>query len=114
MAVLKIAHSLAFEAQLRARRRAAGNPASGPVLVFSLEPANAALTTTHLSFAQRGPSFLPSAGDPREFSWIHDGEARTRLGNGRLGYIVLPASFDVSRPMVVFWDDSVVATTLRR
>ena len=113
-AVLQIAHSRAFEAQLRARQRAAENFPSGPVLVFTLEPANADLVATHLSFSQRGRGFRPGTGDPRELGWIDDDDARIRSNNRRLGYIILPRFFEVSRPLVVFWGDTVVAATLRR
>jgi hypothetical protein len=64
-AVLQIAHSRAFEAQLRARQRASANFPSGPVIVFTLEPANADLVATRLSFSQGGRGFRPGTGDPR-------------------------------------------------
>jgi hypothetical protein len=113
-AVLQIAHSRAFEAQLRARQRAAANFPLGRVLVFSLEPADSDLVATHLSFSQRGRGFRPGAGDPRELGWIDAGGATTELGDRRIGYIILPRFYEVSRPLAVFWGDSVVATTLRR
>jgi hypothetical protein len=113
-AVLQIAHSRAFEAQLRARQRAAADFPSGRVLVFSLEPANADLVATRLSFSQRGRGFRPGAGDPRELGWIDADDATTGSGDRRIGYIILPGFYEVSRPLAVFWGDSVVATTLRR
>jgi len=82
--------------------------------VFSLEPANADLVATHLSFSQRGRGFRPGAGDPRELGWIDDDDASARSGDKRIGYIILPRFYEVSRPLAVFWGDSVVATTLRR
>ena len=69
---------------------------------------------THLSFSQRGRGFRPGTGDPRELGWIDDDDARIRSNNRRLGYIILPRFFEVSRPLVVFWGDTVVAATLRR
>jgi hypothetical protein len=113
VAVLQIAYSRAFEAKLRAHQTGVGSLPAGPVLVFSLEPGHAADLATRLAFSQRGAGFRPSAGDPREFSWIHNGEAKTGVGTRRLGYIVLPAFYELSRPLVVFWGDAVVATTLR-
>jgi hypothetical protein len=113
-AVLQIAHSRAFEAKLRARQRAAANFPSGPILVYSLEPANADLVATRLSFSQGGRGYRPGTGDPRELGWIDDEDARTRSGSRRLGYIILPKFFELSRPLVVFWGDAVVAATLRR
>jgi len=111
---LKIAHSRAFEAKLRAHQRTASARRPGPVLVFSLEPANADALDTPLSFVQGGPSFRPNAGNSREFGWIDDVDATTGQRTGRLGYIVLPESFEVSRPLAVFWGDAVVGATLRR
>jgi len=111
---LKIAHSRAFEAKLRAHQRAASARPFGPVLVFSLEPANADVMDTPLSFVQGGPSFRPNTRNSREFGWIDDVEVATGQGTRRLGYIVLPEFFEVSRPLAVFWGDAVVGATLRR
>jgi hypothetical protein len=113
-AVLQIAHYRAFEAQLHARQRAAGDFRFGPVLVFSLEPASTDLRATPLSFVQGGPGFSPNVDDPRDFGWIGEGDSRGQAEGRRLGYIVLPESFEVLRPLAVFWGDAVVATTLRR
>jgi hypothetical protein len=114
IAVMQVAHSKAFEAKLRAVQQRTETARSGPVLVFSLEPAGTDLSTTPLSFVQGGPGFHPSAGDPRELGWIEDGSAASATGSRALGYIVLPEFFDVSRPIAIFWGDAVVATTLRR
>ncbi len=111
---LKIAHSRAFEAKLRAHQRTVSARRSGPVLVFSLEPANADVMDTPLSFVQGGPSFRPNARNSREFGWIDDVEAAPGQRTTRLGYIVLPESFEVSRPLAVFWGDAVVGARLRR
>jgi len=113
-ASLKIAHSRAFEAKLRAHQRTASARHLGTVLVFSLEPGNADAMDTSLSFVQGGPSFRPNARNSREFGWIDDVDAATGQATTRLGYIVLPESFEVSRPLAVFWGDAVVGATLRR
>jgi len=113
-AVMQIAHSRAFEAQLHARQRAAGDYRFGPILVFSLEPGSTDLRTAPLSFVQGGPGFSPNVDDPRDFGWIGESDTRGKAKGKRLGYVVLPESFEVSRPLAVFWGDAVVATTLRR
>lgn len=113
-ASLKIAHSRAFEAKLRAHQRTASARHLGTVLVFSLEPGNADAMDTSLSFVQGGPSFRPNARNSREFGWIDDVDAATGQATTRLGYIVLPESFEVSRPLAVFWGDAVMGATLRR
>jgi hypothetical protein len=113
-AVMQIAHSRAFEAHLHARQRAAGDYRFGPILVFSLEPAGTDLRAAPLSFVQGGPGFSPNVDDPRDFGWIGEGDTRGKAKGRRLGYIVLPESFEVSRPLAAFWGDAVVATTLRR
>jgi hypothetical protein len=113
-AVMQIAHSRAFEAHLHARQRAAGDYRFGPILVFSLEPAGTDLRAAPLSFVQGGPGFSPNVDNPRDFGWIGEGDTRGKSKGRRLGYIVLPESFEVSRPLAVFWGDAVVATTLRR
>jgi hypothetical protein len=113
-AVMQIAHSRAFEAHLHARQRAAGDYRFGPILVFSLEPASTDLRAAPLSFVQGGPGFSPNVDDPRDFGWIGESNTRVETGGRRIGYIVLPESFEVSKPLAVFWGDAVVATTLRR
>jgi hypothetical protein len=113
-AVMQIAHSRAFEAHLHSRQRATGDYRFGPILVFSLEPASTDLRAAPLSFVQGGPGFSPNVDDPRDFGWIVESNTRGKAQGKRLGYIVLPESFEVSKPLAVFWGDAVIATTLRR
>ena len=112
-AVLRIAHSRAFEERLRARVREAGRYLSGRVLVFSVEAGAVDFAATSLSFHQGGAGFRPRVDDPGEIGWVDAVSGAREWADRRLGYVVLPVFFDVSRPLAIFWDDAVVATTLR-
>jgi hypothetical protein len=103
---LRVAHEPAFERRVRAQLAARGVAAPGPVLVFSLASATVGAGVPVPAFAQGGVTLRPDASDPGQFGW---------LGAGRpaLGYVALPARFDLARPLVVFWGDAVAAARLR-
>ncbi len=94
---------IVYSPELEARvRRAIAT--SRPIVVFALEPAKAARAGGLPSFAQRGVTFRPWLS--RDVGWL--GEA----GQRRLGYVALPAGFDLARPMALFWGDAVAAARL--
>ncbi len=111
---IRLAHPGAFEEKLRADLAARGSSASGPILLFSVEPSAAGLGAMPPSVAQRGVTFRPRPTDPSQFGWIASGGAAPDGGAPRLGYVALPAGFDLTRPLVVFWGDAVAAAWLRR
>ena len=111
---IRLAHSRAFEARLRTDFAARGSSAPGPILLFSVEPSAVGLGTTPPSFAQRGVTFRPQPMDPSQLGWIAGGGAAPGRSAPRLGYVALPAGFDLTRPLVVFWGDAVAAAWLRR
>jgi len=111
---IRLAHSRAFEARLRAGLGARGSSAPGPVLLFSLEPGAAGLGATPPCFAQGGVTFRPHPMDSGQLGWIAVAAGAPERGAPRLGYVVLPAGFDLARPLVVFWGDAVAAAWLRR
>lgn len=100
---MRIAHSRAFESKLRAVLAARGASAPGPILVFSLEPSAAAFADATPAFAQRGVTFRPRSGDRTQLGWLGE----------RLGYLALPAGFELSRPLAIFWGDAVAAAWLQ-
>lgn len=108
---MRLAHSQAIEAKLRAAVGALGVCAGHPVVAFWLEPTAADLTGGPPAFAQGGSTFRPDPTDPRQLGWL-DPEPREVAGR-RLGYVVLPADFDLERPIVLFWDDAVAAAWFR-
>jgi hypothetical protein len=110
---IRLAHSRAFEERLRADLAARGSLAPGPVLLFSLEPTAAGLGAMPPSFAQRGVTFRPQPMSPSQLGWIAGADAASDRRTPRLGYVALPAGFDLTRPLVVFWGDAVAAAWLR-
>jgi hypothetical protein len=111
---IRLAHSRAFEERLRADLVARGSSAPGPVLLFSVEPTAGSLGAMPPSFAQRGVTFRPQPMDPSQLGWIAGADAAPDRSAPRLGYVALPADFDLARPLVVFWGDAVAAAWLRR
>jgi hypothetical protein len=103
---LRIAHAPAFERHVRAGLAARGVEVPGPVLVFALAPAAAAAGVPVPAFAQGGVTLRPDASDPAQLGWLDSGPTA-------LGYVALPARFDLARPVVVFWGDAVAAAQLR-
>ena len=110
---IRLAHSRAFDERLRADLAARGSSAPGPILLFSVEPTAGSLGAMPPSFAQRGVTFRPQAMDPSQLGWIAGGNAAPDRGAPRLGYVALPAGFDLARPLIVFWGDAVAAAWLR-
>jgi hypothetical protein len=111
---LRLAHSVAFEALLGGALAASGAPPGGPILVFSLTPPADGRGATPPSFAQGGTTFRPAPADPRQLGWITPEAGEAPLAAARLGYVVLPAGFELDRPLAVFWRDEVTAARWRR
>lgn len=110
---LRVAHSPALERRLRADLAQRGLPAPGPVVVFSLAEAAAGPGVPVPAFAQGGVTLRPDAADPAQLGWLGAGAPEPGRGTPRLGYVALPAGFDLTRPLVVFWGDAVAAARLR-
>jgi hypothetical protein len=108
---MRLAHSQAFEAKLRVRLVAAGRDGAGIVLVFSLAPQGAQLGDPP-HFAQRGSTFRPQSPDPAQLGRIIRKGAPEDEAGARLGYVVLPAGFELGRPLVLFWGDAIAVAQL--
>ena len=108
---MRLAHSRAFEAKLRARLVAAGRDGAGTVLVFSLAPHGAQLGDPP-HFGQRGSTFRPQTPDPAQLGRIVRKGGPLDEAAPRLGYVVLPAGFDLGRPVLLFWGDAVAVARL--
>lgn len=111
--VLRLAHSRAFEARLRAAAAAAGLLLAGPVLLFSAEAAAPARFHANLTFAQSHTAFHPEREDPAQFGLMEGGLGELASGDRVLGYVVLPAEVDPSQPLDIYWNDRRLVTTLR-
>lgn len=103
---IDVAYSRDLDERVRATFEQVGIPLAGPVLAFRLD---AGPSTPVPAFAQGGVTHRPDPRDVRELGWVREIGAAPATGP-RLGYAVLPAGFDVTRPLVLFWGDAVAAT----
>lgn len=105
---VSIAHSQAFEERLRS----AGS-SGGPVLLFSVQPRDAERFLPNFSFVQGHLTFSPHRDDPGQLGVLSGSLGDLAADELVLGYVILPASFDLERPLDVYWDDRQLATTFR-
>jgi hypothetical protein len=105
---VSLAYSQAFEERLRS---AGAEP--GAALLFIVDPKAAERFLPNFTFVQGQVTYSPRRDDPGQL-----GVLSGRLGDlGAeelvLGYVILPPTMDVSRPLDVYWDDRQLATTFR-
>ncbi len=105
---VSIAHSQAFEERLRS-----AGAEGGPVLLFSVQPRDAERFLPNFSFVQGHLTFSPQRDDPRQLGVLSGSLGDLAADELVLGYVILPASFDLGRPLDVYWDDRQLATTFR-
>ena len=99
------AHAASFEARLHDSWSAAGAPGANPVLLFSVvskRPENfqASFTVTQGALAAQ-----IEATDPHQLGILQGHLGKLTRDEVVLGYLVLPAKMDLSRPVDVYWDD---------
>lgn len=112
--VVRLAHSRAFEARLHGFWATRGEPAAGPVVLFSVEAAAPGAFWANFTFTQGHTAFHANANDPREMGLIDGSLGPLAAGDMVLGYVALPADVDVTQPMDVYWNDRRLVATLRR
>ena len=112
--VVRLAHSQAFEARLHGFWATRGEPAAGPVVLFSVEAAAPGAFWGNFTFTQGHTAFHANANDPRQMGLIDGSLGPLAAGDAVLGYVVLPADVDVAQPMDVYWNDRRLVATLRR
>jgi hypothetical protein len=105
---VSLAYSQAFEERLRS---AGAEP--GAALLFIVDPKAAERFLPNFTFVQGQTTYSPRRDDPSQL-----GVLSGRLGDLAaeelvLGYVILPPTVDVSRPLDVYWDDRQIATTFR-
>jgi hypothetical protein len=111
--VVRFAHSRAFEARLHGFWNERGDPLVGSVLLFSVDVLAPGAFWANFTFAQGHTAYHASPDDPRQLGLIDGGLGPLAAGDTLLGYVVLPASVDVSQPMDVYWNDRRLVATLR-
>jgi hypothetical protein len=112
-AVLQLAHSNSFEQRLHGALARSGGRANGPVLLFRAEARADEPFHGNLTFVQGHVAFHPDPANPDQFGVLDGALGPLREGDRVLGYTVLPAHVDPSRPIDVYWDDRRITTTLR-
>ncbi len=112
--VVRLAHSRAFEARLHGFWATRGEPAAGPIVLFSVEAAAPGAFWANFTFTQGHTAFHANANDPQQLGLIDGSLGPLAAGDAVLGYVVLPADVDVAQPMDVYWNDRRLVATLRR
>lgn len=105
---VSLAHSQAFEERVRGVAAEAG-----PVLLFSVQPGSGGRFLPNFTFVQGQGTYSPRRDDPGQLGVLSGQLGDLGADELVLGYVVLPASFDLARPLDVYWDDRQIATTFR-
>jgi hypothetical protein len=105
---VSIAHSQAFEERLRN----AGAQA-GAVLLFSAQPRGAERFLPNFTFVQGHLTYSPRRDDPSQLGLLSGQIGDLAADELVLGYVILPGTIDLTRPLDVYWDDRQLATTFR-
>ncbi|MCL4685161.1 hypothetical protein KJ059_10460 [Myxococcota bacterium] len=104
---VSMAYSQAFQ------ERVANAGGAGSVLLFTVEPETAGRFLPNFSFVQGHLTFSPQREDPAQIGILSGRVGDLSAGDLVLGYVVLPESIDVTRPLDVYWDDRQVVATFR-
>lgn len=99
---ISFAYSAAFEAQAL---EALGVADRSRVLVFSLYAHEASEFHPNFFVLQREITFWPEPQDPREVGLLVGEFGAIPAGNMLLGYLVIPAHFDLGSEMALYWND---------
>jgi hypothetical protein len=110
---LRVAPSAAFEARLREALTGRGHALAGPVLLFSVRAAGSGVFHPNFTFVQDHEAFHPDAADPAQLGLIRGSAGAIGPESEVLGYAVLPAGFELGRPLDLYWDDRQLSATLR-
>lgn len=109
---VRLAHSAAFEAKLGRALAARGTPATGPVVAFHVLAQQNGAFWGNLTFVQDHMAYHPDTQDPAQFGLVDGRLGKLVAGDRVLGYAVLPAEADASRPLDVYWNDRRLTATL--
>lgn len=110
---LRLAHSAAFEPQLRALFQGRGGLPPGEVVLFSVVASNPEPFYGNLTFVQSGTVYHPSRDDVRDLGLLRSEFGMLRVGEPVLGYARLPESMDLSREIDIYWNDRLLSTILK-
>ncbi len=108
---VEFAHSRALDTQVQEHL---GDPALGPVVVFSVRAEASSDFYANFTFVQGHVAFHPDSQDPRQLGVLAGGLGHLAAGERLIGYTVLPANVDLSRPTDVYWNDRRISVALLR
>lgn len=104
--------SLAWSQAFDERLRSAG-AAPGTALLFLADANAAERFLPNFTFVQGQATYSPRRDDPSQLGVLSGQLGDLGAEDLVLGYVILPPSLDVSRPLDVYWDDRQLATTFR-
>jgi len=99
------AHALSFEGRMQESWSAAGAPGLNPVLLFSVVSKRPETFQATFTITQGALATQIEATDPHQLGILQGHLGKLGRDEVVLGYIVLPAKMDLSRPVGVYWDD---------
>jgi len=108
------AHSAAFEELLRETWAARGGLPTGGVLLFTARSVQAEEFYASFTFLQEHLTYQPDATDARQLGVLQGRLGALAAGEVMLGYIALPANFDLERELDVYWDDRHIRVSFGR
>jgi hypothetical protein len=108
---IRFAHSDSFEG--RVLESIGSDPSERRVLAFYARATTETDFEPNFLVVQNGRTFRPDKSDAEEVALLV-GEAGTiEAGLLVMGYVVVPADFNPSRPLEIYWNDRSLVTTLR-
>ncbi|HXK21618.1 MAG TPA: hypothetical protein VMS55_02955 [Myxococcota bacterium] len=111
--LLRVAHSAALEGRIADALAQSGETAHGPVLAFQSLAHERGDFFANLTFVQGHVAFHPDPADAKQIGVLSGAPGPQAAGQSVLGYVVLPANVDLSRPLDVYWDDRRITATLQ-
>ena len=111
--LLRVARSAALEGRVSEALSRSGAGAHGPVLAFQAQAVEAGEFFANLTFVQGHVAFHPDPADRKQIGLLSGAQGPLAAGQSALGYVVLPASVDLTQPLDVYWDDRRITATLQ-
>jgi hypothetical protein len=111
--LVRVAHSAALEGRIADALAQTGESAHGPVLAFQSLAQEPGDFFANLTFVQGHVAFHPDPADAKQIGVLSGAPGAQAAGQSVLGYVVLPANVDLSKPLDVYWDDRRITATLQ-
>jgi hypothetical protein len=106
---IQLAYSGAFESYTLATLQR--NPGANHVLVWSAQALRDTEFHPNFFVVQGGRTFRPDPASAAEVAYLLGTPGSLPSGEMAVGYLVVPANFDPSQPLEVFWNDRSVEAT---